>query len=133
MQAPLALMPGVLQIVTPRMPAAFRSKLSVPVPHTETILSLGHAWKTPSLKFLLDRASFSGKRSTPYSPGAVHDYMHAKVSVCDDTVFIGSFNLSRAGETNAENVVEIEDAALADRMAGFVDSIRTKYPPLALG
>ncbi len=90
------------------------------------------SWKTPSLKFLLDRASFSGKRSTPYSPGAVHDYMHAKVSVCDDTVFIGSFNLSRAGETNAENVVEIEDAALADRMAGFVDSIRKKYPPLAL-
>ena len=61
-------------------------------------------WKTPSLKFLLDRAGFSGKRSTPYSPDAVHDYMHAKVTVCDDTVFIGSFNLSRAGETNAENV-----------------------------
>jgi phosphatidylserine/phosphatidylglycerophosphate/cardiolipin synthase-like enzyme len=89
-------------------------------------------WKAPSLKFLLDRASFSGKRSTPYAPGAVHDYMHAKVTVCDDTVFIGSFNLSHSGETNAENVIEIEDAALADRMAGFVDSIRARYPALAL-
>jgi phosphatidylserine/phosphatidylglycerophosphate/cardiolipin synthase-like enzyme len=89
-------------------------------------------WKGPSLKFLLNRATFSGKRSTPYAPGSVHDYMHAKVTVCDDTVFIGSFNLSHSGETNAENVIEIEDATLADRMAGFVDSIRARYPALAL-
>ena len=90
-------------------------------------------WKTPSLKFLLGRASFAGKRSTPYAPGAVHDYMHAKVCVCDDTVFIGSFNLSHSGEENAENVLEIADAALAERMAGFVDGIRARYPPLAAG
>jgi phosphatidylserine/phosphatidylglycerophosphate/cardiolipin synthase-like enzyme len=90
------------------------------------------SWKGPSLRFLLDRPTFSGKRSTPYGPGTVHDYMHAKVTVADDTVFIGSFNLSHSGETNAENVLEIEDAALAERMAGFVDSIRERYPPLAL-
>jgi phosphatidylserine/phosphatidylglycerophosphate/cardiolipin synthase-like enzyme len=47
-------------------------------------------------------------------------------------VFIGSFNLSHSGEENAENVLEIEDAALAERMAAFVDAIRAKYPPLAL-
>jgi phosphatidylserine/phosphatidylglycerophosphate/cardiolipin synthase-like enzyme len=89
-------------------------------------------WKGPSLRFLLERATFSGKRSTPYAPGVVHDYMHAKVTVADDTVFIGSFNLSHSGETNAENVLEIEDAAIADRMADFVDSIRVRYPALAL-
>ncbi len=74
-------------------------------------------WKGPSLRFLLNRATFTGKRSTPYGPGTVHDYMHAKVTVADDTVFIGSFNLSHSGETNAENVLEIADAALAERMA----------------
>jgi phosphatidylserine/phosphatidylglycerophosphate/cardiolipin synthase-like enzyme len=89
-------------------------------------------WKGPALRFLLDRAGFSGKRSTPYAPGAVHDYMHAKVTVCDDTVFTGSFNLSHSGEENAENVLEIEDAALADRLAAFVDSVRGRYPALAL-
>jgi phosphatidylserine/phosphatidylglycerophosphate/cardiolipin synthase-like enzyme len=89
-------------------------------------------WKGPSLKFLLDRATFTGKPSTPYAPDAVHDYMHAKVTVADDTVFIGSFNLSHSGETNAENVLELENAALAERMAAFVDSIRVKYPPLQL-
>ena len=43
--------------------------------------------------------------------------MHAKVTVADDTVFVGSFNLSRSGEMNAENVLEIHDPALAERMA----------------
>ena len=84
------------------------------------------SWKGPSLRFLLERGHFTGKRSTPFAPGAVHDYMHAKVTVCDDTVFVGSFNLSHSGEENAENVLEIEDAALANRMAGFVDSIRAR-------
>ena len=82
--------------------------------------------------FVLRNAPFTGKRSTPYAPDSVHDYMHAKVCVCDDTVFIGSFNLSHSGEENAENVLEIEDAALAERMAAYVDAIRAKYPPLAL-
>jgi phosphatidylserine/phosphatidylglycerophosphate/cardiolipin synthase-like enzyme len=91
-----------------------------------------NTWKTPSLMFVLRNAAFTGKRSTPYAPGAVHDYMHAKVCVCDDTVFVGSFNLSHSGEENAENVLEIEDAALAEEMASFVDAIRAKYPPLAL-
>jgi phosphatidylserine/phosphatidylglycerophosphate/cardiolipin synthase-like enzyme len=87
-------------------------------------------WKTPALRFLLTRVPFSGKRSTPYAPGAVHDYMHAKVTIADDTVFIGSFNLSHSGERNAENVLEFEDARLADRMAAFVDGIRARYPPI---
>ena len=95
-------------------------------------LNGNNTWKTPSLMFVLRNAPFTGKRSTPYAPGAVHDYMHAKVCVCDDTVFIGSFNLSHSGEQNAENVLEIEDASLAERMAAYVDAIRGKYPPLAL-
>jgi len=89
-------------------------------------------WKTPSLRFLLERGNFTGKRSTPYAPGAVHDYMHAKVTVCDDVVFAGSFNLSHSGEQNAENVLEIEDAALADRLCAYVDEVRAKYEPLQL-
>jgi phosphatidylserine/phosphatidylglycerophosphate/cardiolipin synthase-like enzyme len=58
--------------------------------------------------------------------------MHAKVTVADETVFTGSFNLSHSGEENAENVLEIEDAALADRLAAFVDEIRGRYPAVAL-
>ncbi len=87
-------------------------------------------WKAPLLRTTLSRAPFSGKVTTPYAPGSVHDYMHAKVTVADDTVFVGSFNLSHSGEMNAENVLERTDAALADRLAGFVDEVRGRYPPV---
>ncbi len=87
-------------------------------------------WKAPLLRTTLTRAPFSGKVTTPYAPGSVHDYMHAKVTVADDTVFVGSFNLSHSGELNAENVLERTDAALADRLAGFVDEVRNRYPPV---
>jgi phosphatidylserine/phosphatidylglycerophosphate/cardiolipin synthase-like enzyme len=87
-------------------------------------------WKIPLLAAVLHKAPFSGKPSTPWSPdGSVHDFMHAKCVVCDDVVFAGSFNLSRSGERNAENVLEIESRPLADTLAAFVDSIRARYPP----
>ena len=89
-------------------------------------------WKEPLLRTSLTRASFTGKRSTPYAPGSIHDYMHAKVTVADDVVFLGSFNLSHSGELNAENVLEIADSKLADRMAEFIDGIRARYPAVEL-
>jgi phosphatidylserine/phosphatidylglycerophosphate/cardiolipin synthase-like enzyme len=85
------------------------------------------AWKLPLLKQALT-ADFSAKPSTPWGQGTVHDFMHAKLTLVDDVVFTGSFNLSRSGEQNAENVLEIEDPALADRLAGYVDDIRALYP-----
>jgi phosphatidylserine/phosphatidylglycerophosphate/cardiolipin synthase-like enzyme len=89
-------------------------------------------WKAPLLRTSLTRAPFSGKVTTPYAPGSVHDYMHAKVTVADDTVFVGSFNLSHSGELNAENVLEFEDAHVAERLAGFVDEVRARYAPVAV-
>jgi phosphatidylserine/phosphatidylglycerophosphate/cardiolipin synthase-like enzyme len=54
--------------------------------------------------------------------------MHAKVTVADDAVFVGSYNLSHAGEMNAENTLEIHDAGIADRLAAFIDGLRARYP-----
>jgi phosphatidylserine/phosphatidylglycerophosphate/cardiolipin synthase-like enzyme len=88
------------------------------------------AWKIPIVESILAKAPFSGKRSTPYGPGTVHDYMHAKVVVADDTVFLGSYNLSHSGEENAENVLEISSADLAERLAGFIDGLRARYEPM---
>jgi phosphatidylserine/phosphatidylglycerophosphate/cardiolipin synthase-like enzyme len=87
-------------------------------------------WKLPLLERVLT-GEFSGKPSTPYGAGPVHDFMHAKVTVADDVVFAGSFNLSRSGERNAENVLEIHDSALADRLAAYVDAVRARYPRFA--
>jgi phosphatidylserine/phosphatidylglycerophosphate/cardiolipin synthase-like enzyme len=85
-------------------------------------------WKVPVIARVLGGAPFTGKESTPYGQGDVHDYMHAKVAVMDDYVFTGSYNMSHSGEVNAENVLEIRDQALADRLVGFVDEVRSRYP-----
>ena len=89
-------------------------------------------WKEPLLRTALAHAPFSGKHSTPYTPDSVHDFMHAKVTVTDDVVFVGSFNLSHSGERNAENVLEIADATLADELAAFIDAVRARYPAVDL-
>jgi phosphatidylserine/phosphatidylglycerophosphate/cardiolipin synthase-like enzyme len=89
-------------------------------------------WKEPLLRTVLTHAPFSGKDSTRYTPSSVHDFMHAKVTVADDVVFVGSFNLSHSGERNAENVLEIADPAMADELATFVDTVRARYPAVAL-
>jgi len=86
-------------------------------------------WKIPLLRRVLEGASFSGKTSTPWTPDSVHDFMHAKVVVADDTAFVGSFNFSRSGERNSENVLEIHDAGVADRLAAYIDGVRERYPP----
>jgi phosphatidylserine/phosphatidylglycerophosphate/cardiolipin synthase-like enzyme len=87
-------------------------------------------WKYPLLARVVSDGRFTGKRSTPYRPDALHDYMHAKITVADDTVFVGSFNLSRSGEMNAENVLEVESAELAGRTAAYIDEIRARFPAL---
>jgi phosphatidylserine/phosphatidylglycerophosphate/cardiolipin synthase-like enzyme len=89
-------------------------------------------WKAPLLRTTLTRAPFSGKVTTPYAPGSVHDYMHAKVTVADDTVFVGSFNLSHSGELNAENVLELQDPQIANQLAAFVDEVRGRYPAVSV-
>ena len=90
----------------------------------------GHtAWKIPLLATILSKLPFAAKPSTPWTPESeLHDFMHAKVTVADDVAFLGSFNLSRSGEQNAESVLEIRQPAIADRLAKFVDEVRRRYP-----
>ncbi|HEX6548696.1 MAG TPA: phospholipase D-like domain-containing protein [Candidatus Dormibacteraeota bacterium] len=91
-------------------------------------------WKLQALAAILKAIPFTAKHSTPWAPHSVHDFMHAKCVVADDHVFLGSYNLSRSGEMNAENVLEIESPELADTCVAFVDSVIARYPPaLAVG
>lgn len=96
----------------------------------------GSQWKLGAWRTVLAAIPWGAKRSTPYQPGSVHDFMHAKCTVADDTVFVGSYNLSHSGEDNAENVLEIESAATADRFAAYIEQIAKRYrrqPPPAPG
>jgi phosphatidylserine/phosphatidylglycerophosphate/cardiolipin synthase-like enzyme len=82
-------------------------------------------WKIEAWKVIAPR--LSGKHSTPYSPTAVHDYMHAKFVVADDEVVAGSYNLSRHGEGNAENVLHIVSEFQARLFAEFADQVAARY------
>jgi phosphatidylserine/phosphatidylglycerophosphate/cardiolipin synthase-like enzyme len=82
-------------------------------------------WKLEAWKVIAPR--LSGKRSTPYGPGAVHDYMHAKLIVANGHVLVGSYNLSRHGEKNAENVVHMRGGAWVDRFAAYAEQVALRY------
>lgn len=84
-------------------------------------------WKLDAFRSVEQTGLFASKVSTPYGVGTVHDYMHAKLTVADDTLFVGSFNLSHSGEMNAENILEIEDAGLAEMAAAYIDRLIARY------
>jgi phosphatidylserine/phosphatidylglycerophosphate/cardiolipin synthase-like enzyme len=69
----------------------------------------------------------SGKISTPYAPGSIHDYMHAKLLVVDDEVMTGSFNFSRHGEGNAENVLRLRSEEVAVAFEAFAERVAARY------
>jgi phosphatidylserine/phosphatidylglycerophosphate/cardiolipin synthase-like enzyme len=92
-------------------------------------------WKIAAFHTITSAIKFGAKRSVPYSKGSVHDFMHAKMLVTDDYVYVGSFNLSHSGEMNAENVIQIESAAVADACAAYIDRVAARYggTPPAVG
>lgn len=85
------------------------------------------AWKLTAFHAVIAAVRFGAKRSTPYSKGSVHDFMHAKILVTDDYVYAGSFNLSHSGEQNAENVMQIESKAIADLCSTYIEHVATRY------
>jgi phosphatidylserine/phosphatidylglycerophosphate/cardiolipin synthase-like enzyme len=72
-------------------------------------------------------AHLVGKHSEPYSPQGKHNFMHNKVVVCDDAVVTGSYNFSRNATLNAENILVIRHAGIAEQYSQYIDQIVTEY------
>jgi phosphatidylserine/phosphatidylglycerophosphate/cardiolipin synthase-like enzyme len=89
-------------------------------------------WKGPAFQAVSAAFPFASKVTTPYTPTSVHDFMHAKITVVDNTVFTGSYNLSHAGEDNAENLLELDSAPLADRFVAYIDAVFARYAAAAV-
>ncbi len=85
------------------------------------------SWKIAAFQSIATAVRFGAKRSTPYAKGSVHDFMHAKILVADDYVYVGSFNLSHSGEQNAENVVQLVSRPVADLCAAYIDAVAARY------
>ena len=84
-------------------------------------------WKIPALQEIVSHAHLAGKNSTPYSPTSRHDFMHNKVLIIDDTVITGSYNFSRSAQFNAENILFVESAPLAETYSRYIDHLKAKY------
>jgi phosphatidylserine/phosphatidylglycerophosphate/cardiolipin synthase-like enzyme len=84
-------------------------------------------WKRPLFDRVRNAGVLAEKPSRPYAIGPPHNYMHAKVVVCDDVTYTGSYNASHSGEFNAENVLEVRSAAFADDCAAFCDQVHKRY------
>ncbi|HEX9414943.1 MAG TPA: phospholipase D-like domain-containing protein [Ktedonobacterales bacterium] len=70
---------------------------------------------------------FVAAPSHPYHPGE-NDFMHNKVMITDrHLVVTGSYNFSENAETNDENVLLIDNAAVADAYTGYFDTLYAAY------
>ncbi len=70
------------------------------------------------------------KNSIPFdrqNKSQPHNFMHNKLVVADQTVVTGSFNLSNHAMGNAENVLLIRDAVIADSYAKYIQRLMTSY------
>ena len=70
------------------------------------------------------------KNSIPFdrqNQSQPHNFMHNKLVVADQIVVTGSFNLSNHAMGNAENVLLIRDAAIAELYTRFVQRLMASY------
>jgi phosphatidylserine/phosphatidylglycerophosphate/cardiolipin synthase-like enzyme len=84
-------------------------------------------WKVDAVQRLLREAELIGKESLPYRPGRSHNFMHNKLLIVDDTVITGSYNLSHAAQSNAENMLAIESPVLAEDAISYVRMLRNRF------
>jgi phosphatidylserine/phosphatidylglycerophosphate/cardiolipin synthase-like enzyme len=84
-------------------------------------------WKVDAIHRLLREAELVGKDSLPYRPGHSHNFMHNKLLIVDDTAITGSYNLSHAAQTNAENMLAITSPALAEDAIAYVRMLRNRF------
>jgi len=77
-------------------------------------------WRTVS-------AHLRRKQSTPYTPTSLHDFMHLKVLVADDTLVTGSYNFSANAEHNAENQISLTDASTVKAFVEYLHSVIAAY------
>jgi phosphatidylserine/phosphatidylglycerophosphate/cardiolipin synthase-like enzyme len=84
-------------------------------------------WKIGAFNALVQYGHLVGKNTTPWTPTSVHDFMHNKIIVVDDTLITGSYNFSRNAQENAENLLLIESPALTADYRAYIRHLAARY------
>ncbi len=85
------------------------------------------AWKVAAFERVVGGGRLVGKDSVPFGGSERHNFMHNKTLVVDDLVITGSHNLSHAAQDNAENVLAIASAPLAEEIAAYAGRLAHRY------
>jgi phosphatidylserine/phosphatidylglycerophosphate/cardiolipin synthase-like enzyme len=86
------------------------------------------AGKAKAATFAVVAAHLASKRSAPYTPRGIHDFMHNKTLVIDEhLVATGSHNFSHNATGNAENLITLHDPAIAASYATYVAKLEAAY------
>jgi phosphatidylserine/phosphatidylglycerophosphate/cardiolipin synthase-like enzyme len=85
------------------------------------------AWKIAAVERVVREGRLVGKQSRPYRPGRSHNFMHNKTVVVDDTVITGSFNLSHNARDNAENMLAVDNPALAAEVVSYTRRLAERF------
>ena len=85
------------------------------------------AWKIAAFERVVREGQLVGKESVPFGGRERHNFMHAKSLVVDDLVLTGSHNLSHAAQDNAENVLAIASAPLAEEVTAYAERLADRY------
>ena len=85
------------------------------------------AWKIEAVNRLISAGRLVGKDSVPYESSERHNFMHNKTLVIDEAVVTGSYNLSHAAQSNAENMLSIASPALAETSIAYVNRLRETF------
>ena len=90
------------------------------------------SWKLPLLRDVIGSGRFAGKRVDAVGPG--HGArLHAREDHrCRRRRLPRLVQPLPLRRENSENVLEIHDPALAERLAGYVDGVRARYPVASL-
>ena len=89
-------------------------------------------WKIPLLRRILEGAAFSGKTSTPWSPGRSTISCTRRSSSQTTRPSWGASTSRAPGSGMPRTSSRSAIPGIADRLAEFVDEIRARYPAATL-
>jgi phosphatidylserine/phosphatidylglycerophosphate/cardiolipin synthase-like enzyme len=125
--------PAILTALKDRIDAKIDFKGVYDQGETQDVLSQWERSATGAPKVALAKAVLAKmvpKDSQHFNPKATdgaHNFMHDKIVVADDMLVTGSFNFSANAAHNAENVLALQNAHLAQAYASYIDGLVARY------
>ena len=125
--------PAILTALKDQIDAGIDFKGVYDEGETQDVISQWEHSATGAAKIALAKAVLAkmvpkdSERFNPQATDGAHNFMHDKIVVADDLLVTGSFNFSANAAHNAENVLALQHADLAQAYADYIDALVARY------